>query len=380
MSHIESATLKAMASVAVEHAMAEHSVALRMGEWEVLNRILVAESRSHDVTRIRLLEQAYGAWLGEAVLQRFQGEWVGWNEPTPPRLLICGLLYSPFDVVRRKLIGGDQRPIGSMVEEMNHRASASMDPNCQTWEDQNRRHWNERQDDPRFSCSIDAPSSDWKQPLDPWIQQEGDLNGRRVLCLGAGGGTHGPSLAFAGAIVTVMDLSPSLLAIDQAIASRLGLSMKTIEQSMVAEWSDELTEFDLILQPVSGCYIPDLKVMYERIAKALKPNGVYVFQAKQPSMMQMRWDLDHSHYIAIEPYAQQWPLPPGEPKDFFREHGAVEFLHTWDELLGSLCRAGLIIEAFEEPPRGDAWAPPGSSLHKASFFPPYCKIKARKKP
>ena len=43
--------------------------------------------------------------------------------------------------------------------------------------------------------------------IDPWLRQEGSLEGRRVLCLAAGGGTHGPLFALAGADVTVVDFS-----------------------------------------------------------------------------------------------------------------------------------------------------------------------------
>jgi len=53
-------------------------------------------------------------------------------------------------------------------------------------------------------------------------------------------------------------------------------------------------------------------------------------------------------------------------------------VHGLDALIGGLCRAGFVIEAFSEPPRADASAPAGSPGHRAWFLPPYLKIKARR--
>src|SRR5215210_3922862 len=59
-----------------------------------------------------------------------------------------------------------------------------------------------------------------KQFSDPWtfIDDCGwlghDVAGKRVLCLAAGGGWHGPLFASVGARVTVVDISPEMLARD----------------------------------------------------------------------------------------------------------------------------------------------------------------------
>ena len=53
----------------------------------------------------------------------------------------------------------------------------------------------------------------------------GAVRGRRVLCLAAGGGRHGPLLAAAGADVTVVDLSPAMLEVDRRVAASRGLTL-----------------------------------------------------------------------------------------------------------------------------------------------------------
>ena len=47
-----------------------------------------------------------------------------------------------------------------------------------------------------------------------------DIANRRILCLAAGGGRHGPLYAAAGADVTVVDISPTMLALDQTVARK----------------------------------------------------------------------------------------------------------------------------------------------------------------
>src|SRR5688500_9706142 len=52
-----------------------------------------------------------------------------------------------------------------------------------------------------------------------------DLSGCRVLCLASGGGQQGPTLASAGAEVTVFDNSPRQLGQDELVAKREGLTL-----------------------------------------------------------------------------------------------------------------------------------------------------------
>src|SRR5215210_961835 len=56
-----------------------------------------------------------------------------------------------------------------------------------------------------------------------WFPEE--MGGLEVLCLASGGGQQGPTLAAAGARVTVFDNSPAQLAQDTAVAEREGLAL-----------------------------------------------------------------------------------------------------------------------------------------------------------
>ena len=59
----------------------------------------------------------------------------------------------------------------------------------------------------------------------------GNIKGKKLLCLAAGGGQQAPVLAAAGAIVTSFDISANQLAQDEFVAARDNLKIKT-------EWGD----------------------------------------------------------------------------------------------------------------------------------------------
>ena len=70
-------------------------------------------------------------------------------------------------------------------------------------------------------------------------------------------------------------------------------------------------------------------------------------------------------------------LPPAPPSRL-REVGTDEFIHSFTDLLGGICRAGFCLEDFFEPSEGDREATRGSFAHRAAFLPPYIRILARK--
>ncbi|SVC76365.1 uncharacterized protein METZ01_LOCUS329219, partial [marine metagenome] len=76
--------------------------------------------------------------------------------------------------------------------------------------------------------TVAATDDEMERPLkilDPLGWLGNDVKDRRILCLGAGGGRHGPMLANAGARVTVVDISPEMLRLDQELAELRGLQV-----------------------------------------------------------------------------------------------------------------------------------------------------------
>jgi 2-polyprenyl-3-methyl-5-hydroxy-6-metoxy-1,4-benzoquinol methylase len=245
----------------------------------------------------------------------------------------------------------------------------------------NRRAWDENvQRQQRHT--IPATSSQYENPLahvDPCGWLGGNVRGQRLLCLAAGGGKHSTLFATAGALVTVVDVSPKQLEQDRLIAKQRGLDVRVVEASM-----DDLSaladaSFDIVVQPVSTCYVPDVRPVYREVARVLATGGVYVSQHKQPVNQQAAaLPIGESGYVLTEPYYRTGPLPPMTVDAHHREIGTQGFLHRWEELLGELCKAGFVIEAVTEPKHADPLAAPGTFRHRSAYVPPFIKVKARR--
>ena len=244
----------------------------------------------------------------------------------------------------------------------------------------NRRAWDQRARQ-QLAHAQPATEEDFRNPwpiVDDCGWLEGRVAGRRVLCLAAGGGKHGVLFASVGAHVTVVDLSAGMLDLDRQAAARRGLKLNTVEASM-----DDLSAlpgaaFDVVIQPVSTCYVPDLAVVYREVARVTAADGLYIAQHKQPAALQADAAPGAHGYVMREPYYRTGPLPALLGEHGHRESGMVEFLHRWDELIGVLCRSGFVVEDLVEPRHGRAHAETGSFAHRSFYLPPFVTIKARR--
>lgn len=210
-----------------------------------------------------------------------------------------------------------------------------------------------------------------------WLPER--LDGLEVLCLAAGGGKHGPLYAAAGARVTVLDLSPAMLELDRQVARERRIDLAVVQGSM-----DDLSmlgvgRFDLVIHPVSTCYVPDVGRVFREVARVTKADGLYVSQHKSPASLQAATEAGpNGRYELRFPVTRVKPLPP-EPPSRLREAGTHEFIHTLSAVLGGICTAGFVIEDVCEPDHTQPGAAVGSFAHRASFLPPYVRVLARRR-
>lgn len=203
--------------------------------------------------------------------------------------------------------------------------------------------------------------------------------GMDVLCLAAGGGWQSILYATAGANVTVVDLSSEMLRQDVQEAQRRNLAVRVIEGSMhdLSTLAEE--SFDIVHQPVSTCYVPDVLAVYREVARVIRDGGMYISQHKQPTSLQVVGRDPCERYVVGVKYFHEGPLPPvGDAS--YRETGTSEFIHRWEELVGGLVRSGFVLEDLREPYRGDETKPVGHFGHRGLFVPPYVRMKARRLP
>jgi SAM-dependent methyltransferase len=204
------------------------------------------------------------------------------------------------------------------------------------------------------------------------------LDGLEVLCLAAGGGKHGPLYAAAGGRVTVLDISPAMLELDRAVARERKIDLAIVQGSMDDLGMLAAERFDVVIHPVSTCYLPDVGRVFREVARVVRPGGLYVSQHKSPASLQAGLVPGAAgRYELVHRVDGREPLP-GEPPSRLREAGTQEFVHSLSALLGGMCAAGFTIEDVCEPDHREPGAAPGSFAHRAAFLPPYLRILARR--
>jgi SAM-dependent methyltransferase len=210
----------------------------------------------------------------------------------------------------------------------------------------------------------------------------GSIAGKRVLALAAGGGRQSVLYAAAGAEVTVVDLSGAMLELDRKAASQRGYSIRILQTTMEDLSGLQDGEFDIVIHPVSTCYVPSVVPVYREVARVIRPGGLYISQHKQPVSLQADTSRSGDGYLLRHAYYRDRPVPPPDSVSAagtrLRERGAVEFVHRWEELVGELCRSGFVIEDLIEPLHAKAEARPGSFADRARYVAPYVRIKARR--
>jgi SAM-dependent methyltransferase len=178
-----------------------------------------------------------------------------------------------------------------------------------------------------------------------------ELKGCNVLCLASGGGQQAPLLAAAGAMVTLVDLSPKQLETDRQVADREGLAITTIQADMANLSMLADASFDLIVHPVSNVFVPDVRPVWREAARVLNARGillaaftnpvVYLFDSKHLAKNR----LVVSHKIPYSPYNQD---ARAETNAIMRHGAPLEFGHTLEDQIGGQTDAGFAITGFYE--------------------------------
>ena len=158
----------------------------------------------------------------------------------------------------------------------------------------NREAWNRE---------VEAGQNRWTQPVMPEIiakARKGEfsilltenipvplhwfppLEDADVLCLASGGGQQGPVLAAAGARVTIFDNSPAQLRQDRLVAEREALSLRTVEGDAadLSLFNDAC--FDLVFNPCSTVFMPDVHAVWRECSRILRPGGILMTGSMNP--------------------------------------------------------------------------------------------------
>lgn len=181
-----------------------------------------------------------------------------------------------------------------------------------------------------FGCDDAIPTE--------WL---GDLRGKKVLCLAGAGGLQGPLLVCAGAEVTVLDLSERMLDRDREIAAREGLNIRIEHGNMcdLSRFADG--SFDLVLNPPSLFYVPDVMPVFREVYRVLKKGGSFIMIATNPIAYVCDYDESLGCYKAVNrmPYCSADHADQGD---------WIEYGHTMESYIGGQLQCGFVLTGYKE--------------------------------
>jgi ubiquinone/menaquinone biosynthesis C-methylase UbiE len=211
-----------------------------------------------------------------------------------------------------------------------------------------------------------------------------DARGKNVLCLASGGGHQSAAYGLLGANVTVLDISQGQLALDQAAAKLYGYEVTTVHGDMRDLSAFGAGAFDLVVQGVGLCFVPDVREVYREVFRVLRPKGLYSLVHCNPATMPVSFDgpengWDGTGYRISCRYV-------GGP--VLRNHHGIEgmengkptgeYRHLLTDIFNGLIEQGFTIRGVWESLNGDIQSTPGSSAHMAALVPEYFSILALK--
>lgn len=195
----------------------------------------------------------------------------------------------------------------------------------------------------------------------------GDLRGKKVLGLAAGGGQQMPIFAALGASCTVFDYSPKQIESEQLVAAREGYQIRAIRGDMTKPLPFADGEFDLIFHPVSNCYVEQVKPIWRECFRVLKPGGELL--SGTDHYVNFIVDDNEERIVNRLPFN---PLrDPEQLKLLQDEDCGVQFSHSLEEQIGGQLEAGFTLLELYEDTNG------AGRLHELNI-PTFLAMRSRK--
>lgn len=197
---------------------------------------------------------------------------------------------------------------------------------------------------------IQAKQGDFQLVLTPtkpipshWYPE--NLKELKVLGLAAGGGQQMPILCALGANCTVLDYSSKQLEQEKMVAEREGYQIEIIQGDMTKKLPFDDESFDLIIHPVSNCYVEEVQPIWQECYRVLKKNG------------RLLSGLDNGfNYVVDETQqkiVQALPYNPIKNPSLFLNQdiseSGVQFSHTLEEQIRGQLQAGFqLVDLYED--------------------------------
>jgi SAM-dependent methyltransferase len=106
------------------------------------------------------------------------------------------------------------------------------------------------------------------------LSQIGPLAGKKLLDIGAGLGESSVYFALRGAAVTIVDISPQMVATALALGQKFGVELRGIVSS-AENLNLPADTYDIIYAANTIHHVHDRPSLFEQLSRALKPGGLF---------------------------------------------------------------------------------------------------------
>jgi SAM-dependent methyltransferase len=177
--------------------------------------------------------------------------------------------------------------------------------------------------------------------------------------------------------VTLLDASPEQLAQDRLVAKRDKLAIAIVEGDMADLFAFHDESFELIFNPPSTLFIPDLAPVWRECYRVLKAEGLLMSGFMNPD--EFIFDpvaLDREGAFVVRyplPYIEYETLSQEELEQRIRNKEMFHFSHTMEAQLGGLMQAGFVMTGFYEDRRPEE---DGNPIRH--YIPSYYVVRAQK--
>jgi SAM-dependent methyltransferase len=185
----------------------------------------------------------------------------------------------------------------------------------------------------------------------------GDVRGKSLLHLQCHFGMDSIRWARHGATVTGVDFSEEAIAAARALAARMGVPVTFIHADVGDLPAGLDGRFDVVFTSHGVlCWLPDLERWAGGIARALVSGGVFFIVEAHPVLLCFDDRSAEPDLRLLYPYFQgPEPIREEHPGCYSAPEAAITsvehvWLHRLSSIIGSLTRAGLRVESFEEYP------------------------------
>ena len=199
------------------------------------------------------------------------------------------------------------------------------------------------------------------------------LGGAKLLGLASAGGQQMPIFTALGAECTVFDNSKKQLEKEYEVAQREGYDIEIIKGDMTKKLPFADESFDMIFNPVSNCYIEDVRHVWRECHRVLKKGGVLL--AGMDNGINFLFDDDGTKPLIVKNKLPYNPLEMSEEKyeAMARSYEGIQFSHSLEEQIGGQLEAGFTLtDLYEDRDR------PGCGIIR-EYAPQYLATRAVKK-